>query len=88
MAATVCSPINDDKINLKLTELLGRKSDIIYLPSGKVAPGLTFYYILRAILEKSHNIKEFIGIRGAPIISTSCVENIKIDELKKAIEII
>ena len=35
-----------------------------------------------------NNIKEFIGIRGAPIISTSCVENIKIDELKKAIEII
>ena len=48
---------------LKLTELLGRKSDIIYLPSGKVAPGLTFYYILRAILEKSHNIKEFIIVQ-------------------------
>ena len=44
---------------LMLSELLGRNSDIIQLPSGKRAPGLTFYYISRSILEKSNSIKQF-----------------------------
>jgi len=48
---------------LKLTELCGRKSQMIYLPSGRIAPGLTFYYVLREVLEKSDNIKQFIIIQ-------------------------
>ena len=32
---------------------------MIYLPSGKQAPGLTFYYISRSILFKKQIIKEF-----------------------------
>ena len=50
---------------LKLTELCGRKSQLIYLPSGKIAPGLTFYYVLRGVLEKSDDIKQFIIIQKA-----------------------
>jgi len=38
----------------------GRVNDIIYLPSGKVAGGMTFYYISRSILEQSGILKEFI----------------------------
>ena len=42
---------------------MGRESDTIYLPSGKKAPGLTFYYITRSVLEKSNSIKRFIIIQ-------------------------
>ena len=44
---------------LHLNSLIGRQSDMIYLPSGKQAPGLTFYYISRSILFKKQIIKEF-----------------------------
>ena len=44
---------------LKLSKLSGRISDTIVLPSGKKAPGLTFYYISRSILEKGINLKQF-----------------------------
>jgi len=58
-----------NKINkhpyLLLNELSGRISDLIYLPSGKKAPGLTFYYISRTILEKTNNIKEFKIVQTA-----------------------
>ncbi len=38
----------------------GRVNDFAKLPSGKTAPGLTFYYISRSILESSGSLKEFI----------------------------
>jgi phenylacetate-CoA ligase len=44
----------------KLLSLSGRTNDIIVLPSGKKAAGLTFYYISRRILESGGTIKEFI----------------------------
>ena len=44
---------------LFLKNLVGRISDMILLPSGRKAPGLTFYYISRSIIEKSDAIKEF-----------------------------
>lgn len=44
----------------KLKVLLGRENDTIILPSGKVSPGLTFYYISRSILESSGVLKEFV----------------------------
>lgn len=52
--------ISHDEKGPYLKELSGRVSDIIKLPSGKVAGGLTFYYISRAILETEPFIKEFI----------------------------
>lgn len=43
-----------------LQRLHGRTNDMIILPSGKKAAGLTFYYISRSILETSGVLKEFI----------------------------
>lgn len=43
-----------------LERLEGRVNDFVLLPSGKVAPGLTFYYISRSLLEYSGFISEFI----------------------------
>ena len=48
---------------LLLKDLWGRQSDLIILPSGRKAPGLTFYYISRSILEKSHKIEQFVIIQ-------------------------
>ena len=30
------------------------------MPSGKKSPGLTFYYILKSIIEDDGNVKEFV----------------------------
>ena len=43
-----------------IENLKGRTSDNIILPSGKISPGLTFYYISRSILEKTNFLQEFI----------------------------
>ena len=43
-----------------LDSLLGRTNDMIRLPSGRVSPGLTFYYISRSLLERHGSIREFI----------------------------
>jgi len=45
---------------LCLDRVNGRINDIIRLPSGKISPGLTFYYISKKILEGGGNIKEFV----------------------------
>ncbi|SDW11626.1 phenylacetate--CoA ligase family protein [Flavobacterium degerlachei] len=42
-----------------LKKLIGRTNDIAVLPSGKKAPGLTFYYITKSIIEDDGNVKEF-----------------------------
>lgn len=47
-----------EKYNV-LKTIQGRENDTIYLPSGKVAPGFTFYYLSREILEKEVQLKEF-----------------------------
>ncbi len=45
---------------LILNKLLGRQSDMIYLSNGKRSPGLTFYYILRSVIENNEfEIREF-----------------------------
>ena len=47
--------------NYKILDLLqGRTNDNIILPSRKISPGLTFYYISRSVLESSGVLKEFI----------------------------
>lgn len=43
-----------------LEKVSGRINDVIKLPSGKVSPGLTFYYISKKILENGGFMKEFV----------------------------
>ena len=43
-----------------LESLIGRTSDFITLPSGKIAAGLTFYYVTKTVMTKEANVKEFI----------------------------
>ena len=43
-----------------LKQLLGRTNDVAVLPSGKVVPGLTFYYVTKSIIEDEGPVKEFI----------------------------
>lgn len=52
--------ISHDEKGRILKKLTGRVSDVIKLPSGKVAGGLSFYYISRSIMEEKSFIKEFI----------------------------
>ena len=53
-----------------LQNLQGRTSDIARLPSGKVVPGLTFYYVTKSIIEEDGNVSEFIIEQTAPDIFT------------------
>ncbi len=43
-----------------LESVKGRTNDIAILPSGKKAPGLTFYYISKKLLEGGGFMKEFV----------------------------
>lgn len=43
-----------------LDHLTGRTSDIIKLPSGKKAAGLTFYYVTKTVMDTKANVKEFV----------------------------
>ncbi len=55
--------ILDEKSTWKkpiLKKLIGRTNDIVFLPSGKKSPGLTFYYVTKSIIEDDGNVKEFI----------------------------
>ena len=52
----VIEKVNDKKMILK--SLTGRKEDIVKLPSGKTAPGLTFYYVTKSIMEDNGSINE------------------------------
>jgi len=57
------SGVLDEKSTFKkplLKTLIGRTNDIAILPSGKVVPGLTFYYVTKSIIEESGNVKEFV----------------------------
>lgn len=45
---------------LILSNLQGRTSDIAILPSGKVVPGLTFYYVTKSVIEESGDVSEFV----------------------------
>ena len=49
-----------------LKQLLGRTNDVAVLPSGKVVPGLTFYYVTKSIIENDGLIKEFIVQQTKP----------------------
>lgn len=53
-----------------LEKLLGRTNDIVILPSGKKAAGLTFYYVTKSIIEIDGSVKEFV------------IEQLKLDTFK------
>ncbi|WP_147676984.1 phenylacetate--CoA ligase family protein [Algibacter pacificus] len=53
-----------------LEKLTGRTSDVVKLPSGKKAAGLTFYYVTKTIIENDGQVKEFI------------IEQLKLDTFK------
>jgi len=53
-----------------LEKLIGRTNNIVVLPSGKRAAGLTFYYVTKTVIEDNANVKEFI------------IEQLKIDTFK------
>ena len=53
-----------------LKSLIGRVDDLVRLPSGKKAAGLTFYYITKSIIEDSGKVKAFI------------IEQLKLDTFK------
>ena len=53
-----------------LETLVGRTNDIVSLPSGKKAAGLTFYYVTKIVIEDDGNVKEFI------------IEQLKLDTFK------
>jgi len=55
--------ILDEKSTLKkpiLKKLIGRTNDIAVLPSGKIAPGMTFYSITKKLFGDQGNVKEFV----------------------------
>ena len=54
----ILEKINDKKIILK--KLLGRTNDFAVLPSGKKAPGMTFYSLTKVIMQEDGNLKEFV----------------------------
>lgn len=87
--------ILDEKSTFKkpiLKKLIGRTNDIAILPSGKIAPGLTFYYVTKSIIEDDGNVKEFV-IKQTKIdtfdieyVSNFELTKVQIETIKKAIE--
>ena len=78
--------------NRVIKELQGRTNDVARLKSGKMIPGLTFYYISRALLESSGVLKEFIIRQTAldtfvfDVVSDSPLQSADIEELKRTAE--
>jgi phenylacetate-CoA ligase len=55
--------ILDEKSTPKKTilkKLIGRTNDVALLPSGKKAPGMTFYSITKKLFNDDGNVKEFV----------------------------
>ena len=48
---------------LKLSDLQGRVSDTILLPTGRTAPGLAYYYVSRTIMRNAEYISQFVVIQ-------------------------
>ena len=73
-----------------LRKLLGRTNDVAFLPSGKVVPGLTFYYVTKSIIENDGRVKEFIVQQTEPTgfkviyVSEVPLPQEKLQEIKKA----
>lgn len=78
--------------NRVVKSLQGRTNDVALLKSGRMIPGLTFYYISRALLESSGVLKEFIIRQTAldtfefDVVSDQPLSAADIDALKKTAE--
>ena len=48
-----------------LKTLQGRKEDLVRLPSGKVAPGLSMYYVTKSVMDDRGSIKEIKVVQNA-----------------------
>jgi len=76
-----------------LEKLIGRTNDIAKLPSGKVVPGLTFYYVTKSIIEDSGDIKEFVIKQTAidsfeiDYVGTVVLSRKREEEIQKALNI-
>ncbi len=67
-----------------LENLQGRTSDIARLPSGKVVPGLTFYYVTKSIISEDLDILEFVVIqREAALFEIQYVSTNDMNEVQK-----
>lgn len=75
-----------------LKKLIGRTNDVAILPSGKKAPGLTFYYVTKSIIEDDGNVQEFIVVQTATdrfrieYVSREKLSEKQLSEIEKAIE--
>ncbi|MGE5943601.1 MAG: phenylacetate--CoA ligase family protein [Flavobacteriales bacterium] len=75
-----------------LDSLIGRTNDIVALPSGKKAAGLTFYYVTKTVIENGGNVKEFIieqlktDTFKISYTSKEALSEEKIKEINKAVE--
>ncbi len=88
--------ILDEKSTLQkpiLKKLIGRTNDIAILPSGKIAPGLTFYYVTKSIIEDDGNVKEFtikqtkINAFEIDYVSETELNLAQIEKIEEAIEL-
>ena len=76
-----------------LKKLLGRTNDLAVLPSGKVVPGLTFYYVTKSVIENDGKIKEFIVQQTKPgafkviYVSEKELDAAKKENISKAMEV-
>ena len=43
-----------------ISQLLGRTNDVAHLADGKVVPGLTFYYVTKAVIQDDSPVQEFV----------------------------
>lgn len=76
-----------------LLQLTGRSNDVIQLPSGKKAAGLTFYYISRSILETGGTLKEFVIRQTAldtfvfDVVSEKALSEIETADIQRAMKL-
>lgn len=55
--------INPKTKQIILKKLTGRTNDFAKLPSGKVIPALTFYYVTKSAIENSGEVKEIVVVQ-------------------------
>lgn len=66
MGSIGAAPQGSPDARTRLLSLEGRVNDVILLPSGRRAAGMTFYYVSRRVLEASGVLKEFVIRQTAP----------------------
>lgn len=49
-----------------INNLQGRTNDIAILPSGKIVPGLTFYYVTKVVIKNDPYLSEFVVFQKQP----------------------